>query len=265
MARLPAVDPGPRRAIRPASQPRAAPAAGRRAGEPDRLVKTHCCFCGQQCGIQLKVQDEQGRRLRALGGVPVQPREALPQGREALPAGRAPGPAARRRSCATRRAASSRSTGTRRSTARRARSSASRRRYGNDAFAVLRGASLTNEKAYLIGKFARVARAARANIDYNGRLCMVSAGAAYKKAFGIDRAPTRGATSRRRRSILVAGANIAECAPITTDYLWRARDNGAQADRARSADDADRPHRRPLPAGAPGQRHRRCSTACCTS
>jgi assimilatory nitrate reductase catalytic subunit len=23
----------------------------------DRLVKTHCCFCGQQCGIQLKVRD----------------------------------------------------------------------------------------------------------------------------------------------------------------------------------------------------------------
>ena len=26
--------------------------------EPDRVVKTHCCFCGQQCGIQLKVKDE---------------------------------------------------------------------------------------------------------------------------------------------------------------------------------------------------------------
>ncbi len=25
----------------------------------DRLVKTHCCFCGQQCGIQLKVRDNQ--------------------------------------------------------------------------------------------------------------------------------------------------------------------------------------------------------------
>src|SRR6476620_1249266 len=25
--------------------------------EPDRLVKTHCCFCGQQCGIQLKVRE----------------------------------------------------------------------------------------------------------------------------------------------------------------------------------------------------------------
>src|ERR1700687_2631313 len=28
-------------------------------GEADRLVKTHCCFCGQQCGIQLKVRDNQ--------------------------------------------------------------------------------------------------------------------------------------------------------------------------------------------------------------
>src|SRR5512141_3095726 len=26
--------------------------------EPDRLVRTHCCVCGQQCGIQLKVKDE---------------------------------------------------------------------------------------------------------------------------------------------------------------------------------------------------------------
>ena len=27
--------------------------------EPDTLVKTHCCFCGQQCGIQLKVKDNE--------------------------------------------------------------------------------------------------------------------------------------------------------------------------------------------------------------
>src|ERR1041385_8073326 len=25
--------------------------------QPDRLVKPHCCFCGQQCGIQLKVRE----------------------------------------------------------------------------------------------------------------------------------------------------------------------------------------------------------------
>ena len=27
--------------------------------DPERLVKTHCCFCGQQCGIQLKVKDNE--------------------------------------------------------------------------------------------------------------------------------------------------------------------------------------------------------------
>ena len=27
--------------------------------EPDELIKTHCCFCGMQCGIQLAVKDNQ--------------------------------------------------------------------------------------------------------------------------------------------------------------------------------------------------------------
>ena len=27
--------------------------------EPDKVVKTHCCFCGQQCGIQLLVKENQ--------------------------------------------------------------------------------------------------------------------------------------------------------------------------------------------------------------
>ena len=27
--------------------------------EPERLVDTHCCFCGQQCGIKLKVKDNE--------------------------------------------------------------------------------------------------------------------------------------------------------------------------------------------------------------
>ncbi len=26
---------------------------------PDKAVKTHCCFCGQQCGIELLVKDNQ--------------------------------------------------------------------------------------------------------------------------------------------------------------------------------------------------------------
>src|SRR6476646_7095122 len=29
------------------------------SAEPEKLVKTHCCFCGQQCGIQLKVKENE--------------------------------------------------------------------------------------------------------------------------------------------------------------------------------------------------------------
>ena len=38
--------------------PAGVPAGGWDNSEPDKLVKTHCCFCGVQCGIQLKVKDE---------------------------------------------------------------------------------------------------------------------------------------------------------------------------------------------------------------
>ena len=31
--------------------------AGSARGSAATLVKTHCCFCGMQCGIQLKVRD----------------------------------------------------------------------------------------------------------------------------------------------------------------------------------------------------------------
>ncbi len=46
---------------------------------------------------------------------------------------------------------------------------------------------MTTEKCYLLGKFARMCLKTK-YIDYNGRLCMVSAGVGNKKAFGIDRA-----------------------------------------------------------------------------
>lgn len=59
--------------------------------------------------------------------------------------------------------------------------------HGPDSFAILTGASLTSEKTYLMGKFARDCLKT-ANIDYNGRLCMGSAAAGNKKAFSIDRA-----------------------------------------------------------------------------
>ncbi|MGH7456546.1 MAG: molybdopterin oxidoreductase family protein, partial [bacterium] len=99
--------------------------------------------------------------------------------------------------------------------------------YGAHAFAVLSGASLTTEKAYLMGKFAH-ACLKTSNIDYNGRLCMVSAGAGNKKAFGIDRAANPWSDILGAEVVWISGANVAECAPITTDYVWQARENGAK-------------------------------------
>jgi len=99
--------------------------------------------------------------------------------------------------------------------------------YGPSAFACLTGASLTVEKAYLMGKFARVCLKT-ANIDYNGRLCMVSAAAGNKKAFGIDRAANPMTDVLKAAVVWISGANVAECAPITTDYVWQAREFGAK-------------------------------------
>ena len=58
--------------------------------------------------------------------------------------------------------------------------------HGTDAVAVFGGGGLTNEKAYQLGKFARLALRTRM-IDYNGRFCMSSAAAAANRGLGIDR------------------------------------------------------------------------------
>jgi len=195
-------------------------------GEPDRVVPTHCCFCGQQCGIQLKVKNERVVGFEPWEEFPFNRGKLCPKGvkrymqdehpdRLRAPLERVEGEGFRPIEWD---AALDR-------TAREIQRIQSA--YGRDAFAVLTGASLTNEKAYLMGKFARVALRT-ANIDYNGRLCMVSAAAASKKTFGIDRAANPWSDIPRAKVILVAGANVAECAPITTDYLWQARENGAR-------------------------------------
>jgi assimilatory nitrate reductase catalytic subunit len=195
-------------------------------GEPDRVVKTHCCFCGQQCGIQLKVKDEKVVGFEPWEEFPFNRGKLCPKGvkrylqdehpdRLRTPLERVEGEGFRPLSWED---ALARTAGE----VRRIQQA-----HGLDAFAVLSGASLTNEKAYLMGKFARVALRT-ANIDYNGRLCMVSAAAASKKTFGIDRSTNPWSDIPKAAVVLIAGANVAECAPITTDYVWQARENGGK-------------------------------------
>jgi assimilatory nitrate reductase catalytic subunit len=202
------------------------PSGGWSAAPPDRLVKTHCCFCGQQCGIQLAVKDERVVGFEPWEEFPFNRGKLCPKGvkrymqnehpdRLLAPLERAPGrgfdeigwdAALDRTASAIRRIQEA---------------------HGRDAFAILSGSSVTNERAYLVGKFARVA-VRTANIDYNGRLCMVSAAAASKKILGIDRTANAWSDIPKAEVVLVAGSNVGECSPITTDYLWAARERGGK-------------------------------------
>jgi assimilatory nitrate reductase catalytic subunit len=95
-------------------------------------------------------------------------------------------------------------------------------RYGPDAVAVFGGGGLTNEKAYLLGKFARLALRT-SQIDYNGRFCMSSAAAATNAAFGLDRGlPFPVTDLGRAQTVLLAGANVAETMPPLMQHLERA-------------------------------------------
>ncbi len=99
---------------------------------------------------------------------------------------------------------------------------------GLDAVGVFGGGSLTNEKTYLLGKFARVALRT-SNIDYNGRFCMSSAAAAALKAFGMDRGlPFPLKDIPGAEVILLVGGNAAETMPPIMQYFHTQRENGGQ-------------------------------------
>ena len=101
-----------------------------------------------------------------------------------------------------------------------------RARYGADAVGVFGGGGLTNEKAYMLGKFARLALGT-SRIDYNGRFCMSSAAAAGMRAFGVDRGlPFPLEALDTAGTILMLGSNVAETMPPFVQHLQGARDAG---------------------------------------
>jgi assimilatory nitrate reductase catalytic subunit len=194
----------------------------------DTVVKTHCCFCGQQCGIQLKVRDNAVVGFEPWYEFPFNEGKLCPKGVKRYLQGGHPDrllrPLVRDEAAPGGFRAITWEQALDRVVTEIKRIQAT---YGDDAFAMLSGVSLTNEKSYLIGKFARLALHT-ANLDYNGRYCMVSAGTGNKKALGVDRSPNPWSDIPLAEVVWVAGANIAETFPITTSYVWRARDRGAK-------------------------------------
>jgi assimilatory nitrate reductase catalytic subunit len=195
-------------------------------GEPEKVVKTHCCFCGQQCGIQLKVKENKVIGFEPWEDFPFNKGKLCPKGVKRYMQGSHPDrllhPMKRVEGQGFVSVSWEEAFETTVREIKRIQA-----QYGKNSVAVLSGVSLTNEKSYLMGKFARLG-VQTAELDYNGRLCMVSAGAGNKKAFGIDRAANFWDDILHAKVIICAGTNVAECSPITTDYIWRARDKGAK-------------------------------------
>ena len=104
---------------------------------------------------------------------------------------------------------------------------AARTARGPDAVGVFGGGGLTNEKAYLLGKFARVVLGT-SQIDYNGRFCMSSAAAGAMRSFGLDRGlPFPLSDLGEADCTVLVGSNLAETMPPVVQHLTRARANGA--------------------------------------
>lgn len=119
-----------------------------------------------------------------------------------------------------------------------------RTEHGADACGVFGGGGLTNEKAYALGKFARVALGT-SQIDYNGRFCMSSAAAAGQRAFGLDRGlPFPLEDIPRTGCVILVGSNLAETMPPALRYLTELKENGGKLivvdpRRTRTAEQAD--------------------------
>ncbi|MFE3646843.1 molybdopterin oxidoreductase family protein [Streptomyces sp. NPDC059152] len=210
-------------------------------------VETHCPYCALQCGMGLRTA------TRADGpAVEVVARTSFPVNRGALcgkgrtaPELLAPG--ARLTSPLVRDPATGELVPADWDTALDRVADGLRRAgaaYGRDAVGVFGGGGLTNEKAYALGKFARVVLGT-SQIDYNGRFCMSSAAAAQGRAFGLDRGlPFPLADVARTGCVLLVGSNLAETMPPALRYLTELKENGGRLivvdpRRTRTAEQAD--------------------------
>ncbi|MEU3788771.1 molybdopterin-dependent oxidoreductase [Streptomyces fructofermentans] len=204
---------------------------------------THCPYCALQCGMNLTP-------VAGGGVVEVSERVDFPVNRGALCGKGRTAPALLSRAVRLTRPLVRRSgvlepAGWDEALDRVAEGlSRTRSRYGPDACGVFGGGGLTNEKAYALGKFARVVLGT-SQIDYNGRFCMSSAAAGGIKAFGLDRGlPFPLEDIPATGCVVLVGSNLAETMPPALRYLTELRENGGRLivvdpRRTRTAEQAD--------------------------
>ncbi len=203
---------------------------------------THCPYCALQCGMNLSPTPEGGVEVTERVDFPVNRGALCGKGRTApavLSSGvRLTSPLVRSGGTlvpATWDEALDRIAG---------ELGAIRAGHGPDALGVFGGGGLTNEKAYTLGKFARVVLGT-SQIDYNGRFCMSSAAAGGIKAFGLDRGlPFPLEDIPKTGCVILVGSNLAETMPPALRFFSELRENGGtlivvDPRRTRTAEQAD--------------------------
>ncbi|MUI13992.1 molybdopterin-dependent oxidoreductase [Massilia dura] len=95
--------------------------------------------------------------------------------------------------------------------------------HGPDAVALYVSGQLLTEDYYVANKLMK-GYVGSANIDTNSRLCMSSAVAGHKRAFGEDLVPVNYDDLENADMIVLAGSNLAWCHPILFQRIMRAKE-----------------------------------------
>ncbi|QOR65051.1 formate dehydrogenase subunit alpha [Cytobacillus suaedae] len=194
----------------------------------EKLVTTHCCYCGMQCGMHIRVNEKTGN----IVGVeprydwPVTMGKMCPKGVTAYQTieheDRILKPLIKKNGEFVESSWDEALDLIEKNFKR------IQKEHGKDAVSVFGGVSMTNEKCYLVGKYARVGLGTRF-VDYNGRFCMSSAAGGFIQTFGIDRGSTLPWTELEHTDcFFMAGTNTAECHPTSIQWFWKAKDKGAK-------------------------------------
>lgn len=95
--------------------------------------------------------------------------------------------------------------------------------YGRDSIGFYVSGQLLTEDYYVVNKFVK-GYLGTANIDTNSRLCMSSAVAAHKRAFGEDIVPASYTDFEHTDMVVLVGSNTAWCHPVLYQRIMKAKE-----------------------------------------
>ncbi len=101
--------------------------------------------------------------------------------------------------------------------------------HGAESVAFYVSGQLLTEDYYIANKLMK-GFIGSANIDTNSRLCMSSAVAGYKRAFGSDTVPCSYEDLERTNLIVLVGSNTAWCHPVIYQRIKQAKENNPSLD-----------------------------------